>query len=43
MPPPVSGHLKINLDPIMSYNAIAVKYYNATNSLARFENKNIFF
>jgi hypothetical protein len=27
---------------IASYNASAVKFYNATNSLARFENKNIF-
>jgi hypothetical protein len=28
---------------IVSYNASAVKIYNATGSLVRFENKNIFF
>jgi hypothetical protein len=28
---------------IVSYSASAVKIYNATNSLVRFENKNIFF
>jgi hypothetical protein len=28
---------------IASYNASVVKFYNATGSLARFENKNIFF
>jgi hypothetical protein len=28
---------------IVSYNASAVKIYNATSSLVRFENKNIFF
>jgi hypothetical protein len=28
---------------ITSYNTNVVKIYNATNSLARFENKNIFF
>jgi hypothetical protein len=27
----------------VSYNASAVKIYNATSSLVRFENKNIFF
>jgi hypothetical protein len=27
---------------IASYNASIVKFYNATGSLARFENKNIF-
>jgi hypothetical protein len=27
---------------IVSYNATAVKIYNATSSLVRFENKNIF-
>jgi hypothetical protein len=28
---------------IVNYNAGAVEIYNAMNSLARFENKNIFF
>jgi hypothetical protein len=28
---------------IVSYNASAVKNYNATSSLGRFENKNAFF
>jgi hypothetical protein len=28
---------------IASYNASIVNFYNATSSLARFENKNIFF
>jgi hypothetical protein len=27
----------------VSYNAIAIKIYNATSSLERFEKKNIFF
>jgi hypothetical protein len=28
---------------IVSYNARAVKFFNATSSLVRFENKNVFF
>jgi hypothetical protein len=32
-----------HLEPILRSNARAVKIYNATGSLARFENRNIFF
>jgi hypothetical protein len=35
----------LHLEPILrivSYNASAVKIYNASSSLVRFENKNIF-
>jgi hypothetical protein len=47
MPVSRSWH-KTNATPganptIVSYNASAVKFYNTTSSLVRFENKTIFF
>jgi hypothetical protein len=33
----------IFLEPIVIYNASVIKIYNTTNSLVRFENKNILF